>query len=601
MIHIVDSNGREVIAAAQSGSWTVAATQSGTWDVGTVSTVTAVTSITNAVAVTDNSGSLTVDAPVGTPVFVRLSDGSSAISTLPVSLASVPSHAVTQSGTWNFNLSQYGGSSVSSSNAVYVQAGAGAVFAASQSGTWNIGTVASIGSAVQVTDAGGSLTVDDGGTTLSVDDGGSSLTVDGTVAATQSGSWSVTVSGTAAVTQSGTWNITTVSDVSNAVCQGRAAHDTTISGSPLPIGGYAKATAPTAVDSDGDVVHAWFDLNGRLQIGDGGGSLTVDGTVAATQSGTWNVGTVTTVSTITNTVHVDDNSGSLTVDAPVGTPVFVRLSDGSSAIATLPVSLASVPSHAVTNAGTFAVQVDGSALTSLQLIDDIVHSGDASLSKYAVIGAVFDDTSTATVTENNAHSLRMSSRRALLVEGVSGGTAMPVSIAATVTVDTELPAAGALSDALSNPTSPLVGSCELLWDSANSQWLRRPAMCAGTLLTSASRSATVNSASQTNRGCKGVIAWLNISVFNGGTGMDMTIEGQDPVSGNWSDLANMTNRSGTVRPHTLELCPGSGSASTPSLYGVRAEGHLPDVWRVKITHATATAHTYSVGYTLLPG
>lgn len=33
---------------------------------------------------------------------------------------------------------------------------------------------------------------------------------------------------------------------------------------------------------------------------------------------------------------------------------------------TIPVSLSSVPSHAVTNAGTFAVQVDGAALTALQ-------------------------------------------------------------------------------------------------------------------------------------------------------------------------------------------------------------------------------------------
>jgi hypothetical protein len=37
-----------------------------------------------AVPVTDNSGSLTVDAPVGTPAFVRLSDGSAAITALPV-------------------------------------------------------------------------------------------------------------------------------------------------------------------------------------------------------------------------------------------------------------------------------------------------------------------------------------------------------------------------------------------------------------------------------------------------------------------------------------------------------------------------------------
>lgn len=40
---------------------------------------------------------------------------------------------------------------------------------------------------------------------------------------------------------------------------------------------------------------------------------------------------------------VSDNAGSLTVDAPVATPVFVRLSDGAAAIATLPVSLATLP------------------------------------------------------------------------------------------------------------------------------------------------------------------------------------------------------------------------------------------------------------------
>lgn len=65
---------------------------------------------------------------------------------------------------------------------------------------------------------------------------------------------------------------------------------------------------------------------------------------------------------------VSDNSGSLTVDAPVATPVFVRLSDGSAAIATLPVSVATIPSHAVTNAGTFAVQ-DSAAETSVASID----------------------------------------------------------------------------------------------------------------------------------------------------------------------------------------------------------------------------------------
>jgi hypothetical protein len=40
--------------------------------------------------VTDSGGSLTIDAPVGTPAFVRLSDGASAITTLPVSIATAP-------------------------------------------------------------------------------------------------------------------------------------------------------------------------------------------------------------------------------------------------------------------------------------------------------------------------------------------------------------------------------------------------------------------------------------------------------------------------------------------------------------------------------
>jgi hypothetical protein len=118
------------------------------------------------------------------------------------------------------------------------------------------------------------------------------------------------------------------------------------------------------------------------------------------------------------TFPVTDNGGSLTVDAPVGTPVFVRLSDGSSAIATLPVSLASVPSHAVTNAGTFAVQVDGNALTALQLIDDPVLADDAAFtpatSKVMMAGFQADESSTDSVDEGDAGAARMTLDRKLI-------------------------------------------------------------------------------------------------------------------------------------------------------------------------------------------
>jgi hypothetical protein len=110
---------------------------------------------------------------------------------------------------------------------------------------------------------------------------------------------------------------------------------------------------------------------GPFPISDNAGSITVDaaaasfavndaqiaGTAYSVNSGTKDAGTQrVTLATdqvqLTNALKVDgsavaqpvtDNAGSLTVDAPVGTPVFVRLSDGSAAIVTLPVSLAALP------------------------------------------------------------------------------------------------------------------------------------------------------------------------------------------------------------------------------------------------------------------
>lgn len=87
--------------------------------------------------------------------------------------------------------------------------------------------------------------------------------------------------------------------------------------------------------------------------------VTVTGTVAVTQSGTW------------DEVGINDSGNSITVDAPVGTPAFVRLSDGAAAITTLPVSLASVPAHDVTNAGTFAVQNTAATPAGTNNIGDV--------------------------------------------------------------------------------------------------------------------------------------------------------------------------------------------------------------------------------------
>lgn len=264
----VDNAGTFAVQAAQSGTWTVQPGNTANtvaWKVDG-SAVTQPVSIAAAVPVTDNSGSLTVDdgassltvdAPVGTPVFVSLSDGSSAITTLPVSLASVPSHAVTNVGTF----------------------------------------------AVQDSEK----IADNAGFT------------DGTTKV-------------------------------------------------LPTGYVYDEVAGTSL-TENDIAAARIDVK-RAQV-----LVLEDGTTRGRKA-TVSASNALKVDGSAVTQPVSDASGSLTVDAPVGTPVYVRLSDGASAITTLPVSLASVPSHAVTNAGTFAVQESGAALTALQLIDNLVLAED---------------------------------------------------------------------------------------------------------------------------------------------------------------------------------------------------------------------------------
>jgi hypothetical protein len=89
-----------------------------------------------AVPVTDNSGSLTVDAPVGTPAFVRLSDGAAAITTLATSLATLPALTAgsAQIGTTSLTPQTSGGLSTfhlvsaASTNATSVKASAGQLY-----------------------------------------------------------------------------------------------------------------------------------------------------------------------------------------------------------------------------------------------------------------------------------------------------------------------------------------------------------------------------------------------------------------------------------------------------------------------------------------
>ena len=130
----------------------------------------------------------------------------------------------------------------------------------------------------------------------------------------------------------------------------------------------------------------------------------------------------------------------------------------------------------VTNGGTFAVQEDGAALTALQLIDNPVQvlGNDTyaeATSSGMVIGAVRNDTLAALAnTDNEIAPLQVDATGALYAR-IASSVALDVS-AATVTVDTELLAAAALSDALANPTTAAVGSHLMGYDRVNDDWTR---------------------------------------------------------------------------------------------------------------------------------
>lgn len=98
------------------------------------------------IPVTDNGGSLTVDAPISTPVYVRLSNATSAVDALPVtdnggSLTVDGSVSIS-----NFPTTQpvSGTITVAQANAANLNANVTGTVSALQSGTWNIGSITTL-------------------------------------------------------------------------------------------------------------------------------------------------------------------------------------------------------------------------------------------------------------------------------------------------------------------------------------------------------------------------------------------------------------------------------------------------------------------------
>lgn len=151
-----------------------------------------------------------------------------------------------------------------------------------------------------------------------------------------------------------------------------AVHDDPAGSFIIQNGAIASATAPTAV-ADGDAVRLWATTSGALNIADGGSSITVDGTVATTQSGTWNVGLSAGNNNIGD-VDVASLPGTVAADI-TAIKTAVEVLDNTVSGNELQVDI--ITSALPTGAATSAKQ--DTMITALQLIDDAVGTDGAAV------------------------------------------------------------------------------------------------------------------------------------------------------------------------------------------------------------------------------
>ena len=234
---------------------------------------------------------------------------------------------------------------------------------------------------------------------IPISDNAGSITVDGTVAATQSGTWNINnISGTVSL-PTGAATETTLSTLNGKVtaCNTGAV---TISAA-LPAGANNIGDIDVLTLPNVTLASQANPFTSAIPISDNAGSITVDGTVAATQSGTWNItnvsGTIslptgaateTTLSTLNGKVTAC-NTGAVTISTalPAGTNNI-----GDIDVLTLPdVAIKNYSTSAVTSVVSAAVSTSILASNANRRMAIMVNDTDRNT--YVKLGATASTTS----------------------------------------------------------------------------------------------------------------------------------------------------------------------------------------------------------------
>lgn len=180
---------------------------------------------------------------------------------------------------------------------------------------------------------------------------------------------------------------------------------------PLPVTGTVAVT-------NGGLTELAAAINGSSQ-------LDVNIAASAATVAVSNAGLTELAAAINASSQMDVNIAASGATVPVSNAGLTELAAAINASSQMDVNLAAsnatvtVAAHHVTNAGTFAVQVDGNALTALQLIDNTIIVDDAAFTpattSVSMAGFQADEASTDSVNEGDAGAARMTLDRKLIV------------------------------------------------------------------------------------------------------------------------------------------------------------------------------------------
>lgn len=168
----------------------------------------------------------------------------------------------------------------------------------------------------------------------------------------------------------------------------------------------------------------------------------------------------------------------------------------------------------------------------------------------------------------------------------------PVTLASdedTLNVDTELAAAAALADGMANPTVPIVGAGEMLFNGTT--WDRRRNNTEEVPFASAARTGG-SWVDLVNYNARGAIIILNVTAITDTPSIHLEVWIWDPAS-NQRETLLVGGAVTAVGRHSYIVYPGCGPAAND--IDTVAAYPLPLDWAVGMLHADADSITYSVG------